>query len=230
VTQRLLALHRFSARTQFYALCLCTGVAFAFLAARMYFTHGRTYSFLVWNLFLAWVPYWCSQGVLYLCELKHEPDRRHATGTKIAALAAGWVIFFPNAPYIVTDFKHYLYTPQLTWWYDAGLILSFALAGCFLGVVSLRIMQSLVAKRCGTTIGWAFAISMIGLSGLGIYIGRFLRLNSWDLLLRPHHVLRPIADGFADPFAHATSIGVTLMFAALMLVIYVMCEGMKRET
>jgi uncharacterized membrane protein len=229
VNDRLLSLHRFSARTQFYSLCLCTGVAFAFLAARMYFTHGRTYSFLVWNLFLAWVPYWCSQAVLWLSEWPEQVDWPRGIKLKIAALTIGWAIFFPNAPYIVTDFKHYLYTPQLTWWYDAGLILSFALAGCFLGVVSLRIMQALVARRCGPTIGWAFAMAMIGLSGLGIYIGRFLRLNSWDLLLRPHHVLRPIADGLSDPLAHATPIGVTLMFSALLGVIYVMCES-RRET
>ena len=89
-------------------------------------------------------------------------------------------------------------------------------------------MQSLIERHTGSAGGWLFAIATIGLSGLGIYIGRFLRLNSWDLLLRPGRVLNPLADGVMNPLAHARPIGVTLMFSSLLLAIYVMFASVHR--
>src|SRR5262245_27253677 len=136
---RLFCAHRFLARTSFYALSLSTLIAFGLLAARIQMSRSLSYSFLVWNLFLAWIPYWCAIGVLALVESQ---SRRRGM---VMFLAATWLIFFPNAPYIFTDFKHLFDTPHLTWWYDVGLIIAFAWTGCFLAVVSLRIMQSLLA-------------------------------------------------------------------------------------
>src|SRR3954466_7759348 len=152
---RLAPLHRFLARTGFYPLFLATSVAFAFMLTRIALTRTGYYRFLVWNLFLAWVPYWCTQAIVYLRERR--PLRRRLVWT----FGIAWLLFFPNAPYIATDFKHFLYTPKLTWWFDAGLILSFVLAGCFLAVVSLRLMQQIVRRAHGEIAGWVFALGVI---------------------------------------------------------------------
>jgi uncharacterized membrane protein len=225
-----LRLHRFLLRTSFYALTLCTLICFAFLLARVHMSGERRYGFLVWNLFLAWVPYWCSQAVLWLCDTRWDGGRRLAerpSRAVIIALSAMWLAFFPNAPYIITDFKHFFDAPTLAWWYDIGLIMTFAWTGCFLGVASLRIMQSLVAHRFGAIRSWIFAIATMGLSGLGIYIGRFLRLNSWDLLVRPQTALGHIGRTIVDPLSHPRTIGVTLMFAAILLACYVTFASMQ---
>src|SRR5947207_2796465 len=204
-TEKLSLAHRFLSRTSFYALAICTLIAFGFLAARIEMTRSRGYAFLVWNLFLAWIPYWCAIGVLALVESR---SKRRAL---IALLAAMWFMFFPNAPYIVTDFKHLFDTPHLTWWYDIGLIISFAWTGCFLAVVSLRIMQSLLARRIGALASWVFVFATIGLSGVGVYLGRFLRFNSWDLMTRPGEIFGYIHSPAVEPLSHTRSIGVTLM-------------------
>src|SRR5690349_16261415 len=102
----LISVHRFFGRTSFYALALSTLIAFGFLLARVQITHTMNYRFLVWNLFLAWVPFWCATAVLWLVE------SRARQRPLIALLSGLWLIFFPNAPYIVTDFKHLFDTPH----------------------------------------------------------------------------------------------------------------------
>src|SRR5438477_8753617 len=98
-TRPLISAHQLLSRTHFYALCLCSAVACAFLAARIRMAHTHDYRFLSWNLFLAWIPYWCSVGVLFFAD-HSAPAPGRTIG--ISALAAAWLVFFPNAPYIVT--------------------------------------------------------------------------------------------------------------------------------
>src|SRR5690348_2973266 len=109
---RTFALHRFLAREAFYPLALCSILAIAFLVTRTILTGGLQYKFLVWNLFLAWVPYFFS-----LLALRMESWRRRERGLK-AFVWCCWLAMFPNAPYIITDFVHMYEIRPLTWWYD----------------------------------------------------------------------------------------------------------------
>jgi uncharacterized membrane protein len=133
---------------------------------------------------------------------------------------------FPNAPYIFTDLIHWRHRYEMPWWYDLGLILTFGLAGCFCALASLRIMHELVRARCGAAAGWAFVLVVTLLSGLGIFLGRFLRYNSWDLLTHPHVIVGRTVRGLLDPLGHARPIGVTLMFGTMLLACYVMFASM----
>jgi len=213
----LAAVHRFLARRAFYPLLLCTALCFALLATRFYFSGEQRYRFLVWNLFLAWVPYWCSLAAVYIRRVR--PAR---TGLHLTLIGGAWLVMFPNAPYIFTDFIHVIQHPTSRWWFDVGLISSYALTGCFLGVVSLRIMHDLVRPWAGEIAGWMFVVLTAGLSGFGIYLGRFGRFNSWDILLRPRTLLSDVIGRAGNPLAHPRTLGVTVMFAGLVLVTYVM--------
>jgi len=102
--------------------------------------------------------------------------------------AALWFFFFPNAPYIVTDFLHlkpHLAAPE---WFDIVLMMSFAWLGLLLGYLSLMLMQEIVRARKGAGWSWCFAVIMLALDAFGIYLGRFRRFNTWDVLLRPHRL------------------------------------------
>jgi uncharacterized membrane protein len=129
-------------------------------------------------------------------------------------------VTFPNAPYILTDLVHLLRVSVFRWWFDVGLICSFALTGCFLGVASLRMVHTVIRDGYGELIGWLGVIFFAMLGGFGVYLGRFLRFNSWDVLIEPWHVVRAIVVRIFDPFDHAQTYGVTLMFAALLLAWY----------
>jgi uncharacterized membrane protein len=164
---------------------------------------------LIWNQFLAWIPFLLAVAV-------YDGWRRRRSGGSLIALGAVWLLFFPNAPYIVTDFVHLEHTADAPYWYDAVTVSAFAWTGLLLGFASLFLMQTVVRQWRGVVSGWIFAGVALALGSLGIYLGRFLRLNSWDALEHPS-VLPRIAHAVArDPFAYQEAIGVTVLFTVAL--------------
>jgi uncharacterized membrane protein len=207
-------LHRFFIRQALYPVLLSTLLACGLLGARIYLSGVWTYLFLVWNLFLAWIPFLLSLWMAYIYQ--RQPRR----WGYLLILGLVWLAFFPNAPYIVTDFLHLRPRPPIPIWYDMGLLTTFAWAGLFLAVFSLRAMQTLVKVFVGSLASWLFVAGVVGLSGLGIYLGRFLNWNSWDLLLHPRAVLADVVICLTNPLHHRATFGVTLLFALFLLICY----------
>ena len=209
-------LHRFLARHAFYALALSSALAASILAGRVLRAQQGSYIFLIWNLFLAWVPYGWS---LWAASIQRRYPR---DWWRLLVPGALWLLFFPNAPYLITDFVHLRERLPVPLWYDIGLLAAFAWSGCFLAVVSLQTMQRLVRQQCGALVSWLFVGTSVGLSGLGVYLGRFERWNSWDLLLSPHDVLTAAVRPILFPMSHIRPLGASAMFATILMVCYVM--------
>lgn len=209
-------LYRFLAKQGFYPLVLSTLLALFLFALRAVFARTLNYSALVWNLFLAWIPYVCSAAAygLYLLYPKR--------WWYLVAPAALWLIFFPNAPYILTDFLHLQRRPPIPLWYDIGVLTAFSLSGLFLAILSLRTMQFLIQKHLGKAASWFFALLALLLSGLGIYIGRIGRWNSWDLIFNPLQVLRYTFDRVTSFDTLLQLIAFTGLFTGILLVSYLM--------
>jgi uncharacterized membrane protein len=206
--------HRFLARHSLYPLLFSSFLAVLLLAARLARSGEHAFLGMPWNLFLAWIPYLASLWVLRL--------HRAWPGRWWALLIPGglWLAFFPNAPYLLTSFWHLRPRPPVPAWFDIGLLMLFAVTGLLLGILSLRAMQRVVEHYFGRLLGWAFVLVSLGLCSLGIYLGRFLRWNSWDLLLNPRGVLADVAIRLANPLDYAQTYGVTLLFGAILLVCY----------
>jgi uncharacterized membrane protein len=187
--------------------CVCM------IAVRMERTGSGYYRFLVWNLFLAGVPLLVSTGLRYM-------NRRQSNAKIQLALFGLWLLFLPNAPYILTDILHLTRDSLAPAWYDLALLLSCAGTGLLFGYLSLSDVHSMVAKKFGATAGWLFAMSSLILSGFAIYLGRFLRWNSWDVVLRPT-ILFDIADGILHPLSHTKTFSVTLVFGILLTLGYI---------
>jgi uncharacterized membrane protein len=160
---------------------------------------------LIWNLFLAWIPFVLAVGV-------YDRWRRHARGAVLVGLGVLWLLFFPNAPYIVTDYVHLERTSDAPYWYDAVTVSAFAWTGVLLGFASLFLLQTVVRQWRGVVSGWLFAGAALALGSLGIYLGRFLRLNSWDALEHPTVLPRILHAVARNPFAYQEAIGVTVLF------------------
>jgi uncharacterized membrane protein len=185
----------------------------ALVLVRNAHTGNVNFRYLIWNLFLAWIPFALSVFV-------YDRWRRRRRGLVLVGLGVLWLLFFPNAPYIATDFVHLQRDPLAPFWYDAVTIASFAWMGLLLGFASLYLMQAVVKQWRGSVAGWIFAVGAIGLGSLGIYLGRFLRLNSWDALEHPS-VLPRIAHAVArDPFAYQEAIAVTVLFTLALTFAY----------
>ena len=195
------------------SLALSSALAVLLLAARIAATRELDYTFLVWNLFLAWVPYALSVAIRGM-------QTRRVAVPLLAAFFAIWMGFLPNAPYLVTDFIHLRYRDGAPLWFDAVMLASFAWAGVGLGVSSLRICASVVHDRGGAKVATGFIAVAALLTGFGIYLGRFVRLNTWDVATRPATVLRQVLSPLAHPLAHPQAWTVTLTFALFFLVAY----------
>ena len=183
-------------------------------AFRVYYSGFNTYLFLNWNLFLAVLPYVISTFFLLYY-------RKINSKILLALILTSWLLMFPNAPYIVTDFFHLEPRVNIPYWYDLGMILSFAWNGLMLGFISLYDIQTALARKFGAFKGWAFAIFSLVLGSFGIYLGRYERFNSWDVLTNPVELFIDIANRFIHPFSHPRTMLMTILFSVVLIFGYV---------
>ena len=203
-------------------LVLSSSLAVVLLGARVFWTEQPEYLFLVWNLFLAWVPYVCALAI-------RELHRRRAGALALLPLFALWLGFLPNAPYLVTDFIHLRYRASAPLWFDAVMLASFAWAGVGLGAVSLRSCTHVVRVRGGAWAAAAFVPLASLATGFGVYLGRFVRLNTWDVATKPGTVLVQVLSPLVHPFGHARAWTMTLTFALFFIVAYIASGRSRRE-
>ncbi len=201
-----------------FALVLVSGLCLGMLALRDLHTGDRFYDGLAWNLLLAWVPF-------VLALVLYDAYRRGRSTGLVVGLGALWLLFLPNAPYLLTDFVHLGGTDAAPLWFDGALIAAFAFAGLALGLGSLCLVHAVVARLAGVVAGWAFALAVLALCGVGVYAGRFVRLNSWDLLTQPRHVLELAARAAVDPLGNTRLLGFTLVFGCFLSVAYLLVHG-----
>jgi uncharacterized membrane protein len=170
-----------------------------------------THRFLLWNLALAWIPFVAALS-LEAIDAGWKTTKRPFL---LLAAAATWLFFLPNAPYLVSDLTHFD-GDSSTPWLDLTRLVSFAWAGCLLAVLSLRIVHRVAERRIGVVGAWsAVVLAAIG-SGFGVVLGRFSRLNSWQVVTAPRSVLDEVVLLRHD----GRSVAVALFFGLLLLTIY----------
>lgn len=221
------------ARAAVHALGLATvGCVALTLGRTSWFAEpGQPLHYLLWNLFLAWVPLGFALGAdRTLASPSGEvPGRANSRTLWVAGgCAAGWFLFFPNAPYLVTDFIHLRPRPPVPLWFDVVLLMSFAWTGLMLGYASLFLMERLVRGRLGPGAGRVFAVGALAVASFGIHLGRFGRWNSWDVVRRPFGLLRGSVRVAADPLGAPKTLGFCLAMFGFLLAGYVTLLGVRR--
>jgi uncharacterized membrane protein len=201
-------------------LALSSGLGIGMVLARAVYAGWPGYTFLVWNLGVAWVP----MGLAWM--LRTLESNREARPSRATPVLAAWLPFFPNAPYIVTDFAHLRPRPEAPFWFDLLLILSFAWTGLMLGFVSLLIVHDFILRRGGELAGWSGSIGVLFLSAFGVYLGRFGRWNSWDLLTQPHALLTDVLGRVTDPLSHPRTLAVTISLGTFLVLAYATLAGL----
>ncbi len=185
------------------------------LAVRKHEFGAAGYPYLAWNLTLAWIPL-----VLALVVLSAFKRRAHLV--ELLAVGAGWLLFLPNAPYMLTDLIHLGDEHRL---FDVVVLGSFAVTALALGFASVLLVQVVVTRLAGRALGWTVAIGSLFASSIGIYLGRVQRLNSWDVVQRPTRlwtIARPRLD---DPFGNRYLIGFVLALCGLLTLLYIGLYG-----
>ena len=216
-------MHQFFSKQAIYPIFLSTILCLVLFIVRVLQSRSFAYSNLVWNLFLAWLPYMFSMWAAILYSSR--------SGRWWVLIFPGflWLIFFPNAPYIITDFLHLKVRPGVPFWFDILLLAAFAWTGCFLAIASLRTMQLLLKNHVGWLVSWVFAGAVLTLGGIGIYLGRFSRWNSWDIFFSPKEIIHDVAIRLVNPFNNLGFFGFTGIFTALLIVSYLMFTSIRKE-
>jgi uncharacterized membrane protein len=196
-------------RDPLLALAGASMLATFLIATRAILTWRGQHLFLVWNLFLAWIP------LLFALRIESLHERSRLRGWRFWGLAVAWLLFFPNAPYIFTDLIHLKLIAKPRWWTDMILILLFAITGLVLAFLALHRMHRVVASRRGWIVGWLFVVTVAFLSGFGVYLGRFERWNSWDVLTNPFNLMADSIDAL-----HPRSAKFTILFGLFLATAY----------
>jgi len=180
-------------------LMLATLFCTSLLLIRVAVTENFRFIFLIWNLILAYVPLVVS---LYL---RRNPGLKL---WKVCLFSLVWLLFYPNAAYIVTDLMHLTKQYRHIAWFDSLMIFSFAITAMFSGVISILIMKQVLSHYLPNIVLKYFLLFMMPLTGFGIYLGRFERWNSWDILTNPHSLILNCFHNLANTKALAVSFAV----------------------
>jgi uncharacterized membrane protein len=206
------------------ALIGLTALVVVMVAVRVAYTGSGAFLNLPWNLVLAWVPF-------VLALIVYDQAVRGAGRTRLLALGGLWLLFFPNAPYLLTDFKYLgWYSDEAPWWYDLTLLSAAACAGLALGFASLYLMHAVARRVWGAAKAWLAVGLVLLLGSFGVFLGRFQRWNSWDVFTDPGPLARQLADGVANPLDYPKALAVTAVFTAFLGSTYLVFYAFARLT
>lgn len=186
---------------------------------RVFYTQSEFYLFMLWNLFSAIIPYKITNQ---LKEIK--------SSFLFYLLFPVWLIFLPNAPYIITDLVHLHQGTKMPIWFDLLLIVSFSVTGMLLFLISLNTMFLMIKMRFSNKTAWFISVSVLFLSGFGIYLGRFLRWNSWDIINKPQILFHDISIRIFHPMQHPKTWIITFGFGLLFLIIFLGFRSINKNT
>ncbi|HEX8912778.1 MAG TPA: DUF1361 domain-containing protein [Humisphaera sp.] len=188
----------------FLPAAVATGVSLALLAVRIRYTNGGRHLSLPWDLFLGWFPV----GLAWLFHrVAGRPEPRRWA---LVASFLGWLLFFPNAPYLLTEVVHLAATPagamhRSRWvadllgasgpprpppfWLEFLLLSSVGFAGLLLTVAQVAVVRAALAGRSSPRAAGRFVVAALLLAGVGVALGRYERLNSWEAVSAPEKVV-----------------------------------------
>jgi uncharacterized membrane protein len=205
-------------RNKVIALAVLIAICFCMSLYRCYISNTRFFFFLNWNLFLALVPFIISTYVY------------HSNITNkilLCSLGIIWILFLPNAPYLLTDLVHIKARKIIPIYYDVIMLFTFSWVGLQLFFMSLlhyeKIMENYITK-------WKIKSSLIVIfmfCGFGIYLGREIRCNSWDALHHPFILTNNIIEEVLKPSALNVATAMTIGIGLVLNVMYVSMKNLS---
>lgn len=195
-----------------YRLTLSILFSIGLVVAGSIFTRDIVLTFLIWNLFLGYIPYAISRAM----QKNIDWNRNKILFCFCFVL---WLLFIPNSFYIITDLFHLGSFNKLPAWFELAVILSFAWNGLVLGILSVRQIENLLRKYFSLSSSLFFIYPVMFLNAFGVYIGRYMRFNSWDILTNPFHLFKDISDLAMHPIQYRYAWGMIICFSIFFTLI-----------
>jgi uncharacterized membrane protein len=189
------------------------------LFVRFYHTNELAYGFYPWNTFLAVLPLLFSRSLV----------RVRKFNIAAVILLVFWLTFFPNAPYLITDLFHFCEDPAVPFWYDLLIVFSAAWNGLLSGILSLMqverfLMHHMALKWAKLTVAICFF-----LCSYGIYLGRYLRFNTWDIVVSPGKIIAACTDHVFHPQTNLMVWAFTALFGVMFGITYLTLKQFSHE-
>lgn len=197
------------------------------VCTRVLITNQFTYLFLIWNLFLAIIPYLISEWLSMNIPVIENKWKRSIT-------LLLWLLFIPNSFYILTDLVHLDHFNSAPKWFDLLLLLSFSWNGLVLGILSIRKVELIAGLSISGNFKFRnlkplFLFVIMWLNAFGIYIGRYLRFNSWDIIMQPFSLLAEMIQLIIHPFQNKMEWGMITTWAVFMTLMYMMVRKLSEQ-
>lgn len=203
-------------RTIMYAILFC----FLLIIIRIWFTDANTYIFLVWNLFLAFLPFLFSLLFAVWPSLWENKKSRYV-------LSMVWLVFLPNSFYIVTDLFHLRHISSVPVWFDTLLIYAFAWAGIMMGVASIQNLERMAKLEYGTKWANRMLVVLLFLVSIGVYMGRNLRFNTWDVVFNPFAIFSEVIPLVINPVSNYYVWDIIGLYGMLFYIVYKSLAGSR---
>lgn len=205
-----------------WPLALLSGLSVGFFLVGAVENKSTDFWFLVWNLFLAWLP------LVFVLWLLHVIKRYGWTSWLGIVLSILWVNVLPNSFYMVSDFIHLQDYQRVNVVFDAVTFSLFVLSGLLLGYTSLYLVHKQLSLRIKQPKAWSLIAGILLLCSFAIYLGRDLRMNSWDILTNPAGILFDITDPIINPRAHVLAFTTTVTFFVFLSCLYIVVWQLSR--
>lgn len=205
-----------------------TLLCFCLILIRNWLLGKNDYPPLLINLTIAWLPLMISFSLLYFIRVVPGAVLK----LSIAIVVPIWLLFLPNAPYLLTDYVHVFANTSydsypldnFLLWYDLILFFIYSLCGLILWYISVWHFHSIFSRKFGMRLGWVFVIGVSVLTSLGIFLGRMLRLNSWDVVFIPSR----LGNGILKVFS-LQCLFFTVFFSLFLFAIYLILHFFRRQ-
>lgn len=214
---------RRSPRNQFIlALVASSAVSICLYLYGAWRNHSSEYSYLIWNLFLAWLP------LLFAVRLVAVLKSKLWSSWEGLATSVAWLIFLPNSFYMISDFIHLQEVQRVDILYDALMFTSFIYTGVVLGFSSLYLIHLQLRRRLDVSQAAFWTGVTLLICSTAIYVGRDLRWNSWDVFTNPGGLLFDISERLQHPGAYPQMLVTIITFFVLLSSMYaIMWSGAR---
>ncbi|MEE9361488.1 MAG: DUF1361 domain-containing protein [Cellulophaga sp.] len=199
-------------------LILSIGFCLVLLVLRIKITYSTFFIFLVWNLFLAGIPFLITQTLI-----RYMKPKSNKFIDFIGFFT--WLLFLPNSPYIITDLIHLQNKNSNLLWLDLLLVFVFAINGLVLGLLSLLDMYQIISKTYSRKIASFTIFKVCLLCGYGIYLGRFLCFNSWDIITQPTNLFYRMINSVYEPKVWL----MTFAFGGFIWILFLLIKSVSQQ-
>lgn len=196
---------------QIYLILLMAAVL---ILGRIILFHSFSLIYMFWNLFLACLAFMVSSIILL-----HQNEGKL---TRPLFIIGGifWLLFLPNTFYLVTDLIHMGYGRSVPILYDVFMLFSAGLAGLLIGIYSILHVDKVLNLRYSKKTSFIIITLIMLLTSFGMYLGRFLRFNSWDIFTVPHVLVKQTFELIAHPVNNLGAYGYIALFFFFIAISY----------